>query len=324
MGHNATEQLEYESPSIIETPVIIDIVNVLVFIVSVFGIFLNMTTIIALSHLPWSSRPNLRLILSLCVANLAFLLNFLIYMITYYSNPAESGYAATCLMFEILRCVIYLYIFFNLSYIVLDLYLAVTNPLGYASIVNKGRTNKLLVMNAVICLIIAALAITFNYITIKDSTRVYTHESSCSIYPNYLYIRSFNWIFKVSVFICIPVFIVLLLIILLAVKATNDSSNRNTQPSNLRDVINVYMVMTSFLLCFGPYQFISFYIQYLPEKYEHYTILAPLLERLFYLNGFFMPLIYSLRMEDVKKGYTLMFKKCVSAASDYQSVLYRD
>ncbi|XP_045174295.1 atypical chemokine receptor 3-like [Mercenaria mercenaria] len=298
--------------------VAIDVLNVLVLIVSVTGMFLNTTTILALVHLPWSSRPNLRLILSLCVANFLFALNFLIYMLAFYSNPIGSGYAVTCLMFEVLRCVLYLYIYFNLASIVLDLCLAVTNPLGYASIVTKGRTNKLLFINAFISLVIMALAITFNYLTLTEATNVHTHESSCSIYPNYVYIRSFNWIFKVSVFICIPVFIVLLTIIFLAVKATTSSSN--SQPSNTRGVITVMLVIFTFLVCFAPYQFISFYIQYSPESYQHFSTLAQILERLLYLNGFFVPLLYSLRTQDVRKGYTLMFKKCVSAASDYQSV----
>ncbi|KAH3877184.1 hypothetical protein DPMN_001043 [Dreissena polymorpha] len=316
MGHNVTETLE------INTSLIIDIINVVVFIIAILGIFLNITTIMALSHLPWSSRPNLRLVTSLCCANLLFLLNFLVYMIAFYSNPERSGYAFTCILFETLRCVIYLYTYFNVTCIVIDLYLAVTNPLGYASIVTISRTNKLLLINAMICLIVAALAIMFNVITINASTRVHTHESSCSFYPSYLYIQSFNWIFKVSVFICIPVFIVLLIIILLAVKETNASANRNTQPSDTRGVINVILIVIGFLVCFGPYQFLSFYIQYAPNMYDHFMILMQSLERMFYFNGFLLPLIYCLRMRDVKKGYTLMCKKCVSAATDYHGVLY--
>lgn len=298
--------------------VVYDVLNVLVIIIAIAGMFLNTTTILALLHLPWSSRPNLRLVLSLCAANFLFALNYLIYMITYFSNPEGSGYVATCLMFEVLRCVLYLYIYFNLASIVLDLCLAVTNPLGYASIVTTGRTNKLLFINAFISLVIMALAITFNYLTLTESTDVHTHESSCSIYPNYVYIRSFNWIFKVSVFICIPVFLVLLIIIFLAVKATSFSSN--SQPSNTRGVITVVIVVFTFLICFAPYQFISFYIQYSPQSYSNLSVVAQTLERMFYLNGFFTPLFYTIRMTDVKKGYTLMFKKCVTAASDYQSV----
>lgn len=295
-----------------------DVLNISIFIVAIIEMILNMTTILALVHLPWSSRPNLRLVLSMCIANFAFAFNFWIYMIAYYTNPAESGYASTCLMFEVLRCVIYLYIYFNLVSIVLDIYLAVTNPLGYASIVTQTRTTKLLIINAIISLVIMALAIMFNYLTLTEATHVYTHESSCSVYPNYLYIRSFNWIFKVSVFICIPVFIVLLIIIFLAVKETNSSAN--SQPSNTQGVVNVMLVVFIFLVCFGPYQFISFYIQYSPQSYQRFSMLAHILERLFYLYGFFIPLLYSLRMTDVKKGYTLMFKKCVTAASEYQSV----
>jgi hypothetical protein len=259
--------------------IVYDVTNVLVLIFSVTGIVLNITTIMALMHLPWCSRPNLRLVTSMCVANIMFALNFLVYMIAYYTNPDGSGYAVTCLMFEVLRCVLYLYIYFNITSIVLDLYLAVTNPLGYASIVTKGRTNKLLMISAFISLVIMALAIIFNFVTLTEATNVHTHESSCYIYPNYLYIRSFNWIFKVSVFICIPVYLVLMIIIFLAVKATNSSSN--SQPSNTRGVIN---------------------------------------ERMFYVNPLITPLLYSLRVTDVRKGYMLMFKKCVTAATDYQSV----
>lgn len=298
--------------------VIHDVLNVLVFVMAILGIFLNTATILALLHLPWSSRPNLRLVLSLCVANILFAVNFLIYMIAFFSNPPQSGYAVTCLMFEVLQCVLFLYIYFNLASIVLDLCLAVTNPLGYASIVTKGRTNKLLFINAFISLVIMALALIFNFITLADSKDVHTHESSCSIYPNFVYIRSFNWIFKVSVFICIPVFLVLLVIIFLAVKATNSSSN--SQPSNTRGVITVMLVIFTFLFCFAPYQFVSFYIQYSPDSYKNLSVLAHTLERMFYLYGFFVPLLYSLRMTDVKKGYTLLFKRCISAASDYQSV----
>ncbi|XP_060556347.1 atypical chemokine receptor 3-like [Ruditapes philippinarum] len=298
--------------------VTINVLNVLVLIISVAGMVLNTTTIVALLHLPWSSRPNIRLILSLCVANFLFSLNFLVYMIAYYSNPIGSGIEATCLMFEVLRCVLYLYVYFNLASIILDLCLAVTNPLGYASIVTQGRTNKLLFINAFISLVIMALAITFNFLTLTEATNVYSHESSCSIYPSYVYIRSFNWIFKVSVFICIPVFIVLLIIIFLAVKATNSSTNR--QPSNTRGVITVMLVVFVFLVCFAPYQFISFYIQYSPTSYQNFSTLAHILERLSYLFEFFVPLLYSFRFQDARKGYTLMFKKCVSAASDYHSV----
>lgn len=295
-----------------------DVANVLVFIISIAGIILNITTIMALWHLPWRSRPNLRLVTSMCVANILFALNFIVYMIAYYTNPVGSGYAITCLLFEVLRCVLYLYIYFNVTSIVLDLYLAVTNPLGYASIVTKGRTNKLLMISAFVSLVIMALAIIFNFVTLTEATYVHTHESSCYIYPNYLYIRSFNWIFKVSVFICIPVFLVLLIIIFLAVKATNSSSN--SQPSNTRGVINVVFVVLTFLICFGPYQFISFYIQYSPDSYQRLSVLAQILERMFYLNAFVTPLLYSLRVTDVRKGYTLMLKKCVTAATDYQSV----
>ncbi|KAL4225678.1 hypothetical protein ACF0H5_016367 [Mactra antiquata] len=303
--------------------VIQDVTNGLVFIVSMAGMVLNITTVLALVHLPWSSKPNLRLVLSLCVANFIFSLNFFIYMITYYSNPSGSGYVSTCLLFEVLKCVIYLYIYFNIVSIVLDLYLAVTNPLGYASIVTTGRTNKLLVINAFISILIASLTIVFNYVTLPDSNSVQTHENSCSIYSEFFYIRSFNWIFKVSIFISIPVLIVLLIIIFLAVKATNSSANRR-QPSNTRGVINVMLVVFCFLVCFGPYQFISFYIQESPNRNRSFLITAKFLDRLYYVNAFFSPLIYSTRMSDVKKGYTLLFKKCVSAASDYQSVFTGD
>lgn len=299
-----------------------DVINGIAFTISIVGVFLNIATVMAVSHLPWSSKPNLRLVQSVCIANLFFLLNYFFYMIAYYSNPSQSGYAPTCLMFEILRCVIYLFIYLNITYIVLDLYLSVTNPLGYASIITTSRTNKMLVMTIFICLIITALAVMFNYITLDTNSKIHTHESSCSIYPSYQYIRSLHWIYKVSVFICIPVFIVLLVIILLAVQATCSTTNINNGSSNTRGVINVYLVVSSFLICFGPYQFVSFYIQYCPDMYIYYMTLVQVFERMFYLCAFLTPLIYSLRMNSVKKGYTLMFKKCISAASDYQSVLY--
>ena len=301
-----------------------DVINGVAFTVSIAGVFLNIATIMAVSHLPWSSKPNLRLVLSVCLANLVFLLNYFFYMIAYYSNPSQSGYATTCLMFEILRCGIYLFIYFNMSYIVLDLYLAVTNPLGYASIITTTRTNKMLVMTIFFCLIITSMAVLFNYLSLDSTTIVHTHESSCSIYPNFLYIRSLHWIYKVSVFICIPVFIVLLVIIVLAVQATHSSSNITNGTSTSREVINVYVVVSAFLLCFGPYQFVSFYIQYYPNMYYTYMALVQIFEHMFYLSAFLTPLIYSLRMNAVKKGYTLMFKKCISAASEYQSVLYGD
>lgn len=316
MIENSTQILEAGNT------VLEDVMNGVVFTTSITGIFLNIATIMALSHLPWSSKPNLRLVLSLCLANLTFATNYFTYMIAYYSNPSQSGYAFSCLMFEILRCVIYLFMYFNITYIVLDLYLAVTNPLGYASIITTVRTNKLLISTIFVCLVITALAIVFNYITLDETTQVHTHESSCSIYPSFLYIRSIHWIYKVSVFICIPVFIVLLVIILLAVQATHMTANINIGTSNLRGVINVYLVVSAFLLCFGPYQFVSFYIQYYPEMYDYYMTLVQTFERMFYLCSFITPLIYCLRMNAVKKGYTLMFKKCISAASDYQSVLY--
>ena len=301
-----------------DNPVVINVVQIIVFTTSLLGMLLNTTTIMALVHLPWCSRPNLRLLLSFCAANLIFAGNFLVYMVAVYSNPKGSGYAVTCLSFEVLRSVIYLYLYFNLASIILDLYLAVTNPLGYASIVTSERTNKLLIIIAVISVITVLLALTFNYLTITDKTIVYIHESSCSVYNTYLYIRSLNWIFKVSVFVSIPVFIVLLIIIFLAVKATNSAAN--AQPSNTRSVVTVMLVVTVFLVCYGPYQFISFYMQHSPDSYHRFSTVAKIFERMFYLNGFFTPLIYSLRMRDVKKGYTLMFKKCVSTAADYQSV----
>lgn len=314
VGVNKTETAEY-----LHEDLAFNVFEVFVIIAVLFGMFLNTTTIIALIHLPWSSKPNLRLVQSLCVANLAFAFNFLFYMVTFYTNPSESGYAGTCLFFEVVRCVLYIYIYLNVTSIVLDLYLAVTNPLGYASIVTTGRSNKLLVINAVISILIAGLSIMFNYLTLTEAPKVYVHESSCSLYPSYSFIRSLNWIFKVSIFISIPVFVVLLIIIFLAVKATKSSAN-NRQPSNIRGVVNVIIVVFVFLACFGPYQFISFYLQYSPDSYTNFSTIAKILERMFYLNGFFTPLLYSLRMTDVKKGYTLMFKKCVSAASDYQSV----
>lgn len=306
----------------VEDKITEDVINGIAFTTSIVGIFLNIATIMAVSHLPWSAKPNLKLVQSVCVANLLFLLNYFFYMITYYSNPSQSGYAATCLMFEILRCVIYLFIYLNMTYIVLDLYLAVTNPLGYASIITTSRTNKMLVLTVFICLIVMALAVTFNYITLDSTTEIHTHESSCSIYPSYQYIRSLHWIYKVSIFTCIPVFIVLLVIIVLAVQATCSTTNINNGSSNTRGVVNVYLVVLAFLLCFGPYQFVSFYIQYYPHMYFHYVTICRVFEHLFYLSAFLTPLIYSLRMNSVKKGYTLMFKKCISAASDYQSVLY--
>lgn len=299
-----------------------NIANGIVFTTSIAGIFLNISTIMAVSHLPWSSKPNLRLVFSLCIGNLMFLLNYFLYMIAFYSNPTKSGYATTCLMYEILRCVIYLYMYFNITYIVLDLYLAVTNPLGYASIITTTRTNKTLVCTIVVCLIITALTVMFNYLTLDKTTQVHTHESSCSIYPSFLYIRSLHWIFKVSVFICIPVFIVLLVIILLAVQATNSATNKNIGSSNARGIVNVYLIVSAFLSCFAPYQFISFYIQYYPDMYNYYMTFVQIFERMYYLEAFLTPLIYSLRMNAVKKGYKLMFKKCISAATDYQNVLY--
>lgn len=299
----------------ISTSIAEDVINGIVFTTSIIGVIVNISTILAVSYHPWSAKPKMRLVLSLCVGNLVFLLNYILYRITYYSNPTRSGYESTCLMFEILRCGIYLFVYINIIYLVLDKLIASTNPFGYLSIITVKRTNRAIVCNIVFSILITLLTILFNFLFLQETSEVYTCLSTCSIYPKYKYIHYLNWIYKVSVFICIPVFPIFLVLTVRAVQKISSTVNKDVNNSVKKGIISVYLAVLAQVLCFGPYQVITLHYRN-SKSCDSQVTSVRILEQLYYIGAFLIPINQSLLMRKIQEGYRNMFKKWARYCTD--------
>ncbi|XP_076876905.1 trace amine-associated receptor 13c-like [Brachyhypopomus gauderio] len=266
--------------------------------ISVCTVFLNLLVIISISHFKQLHTPTNLLILSLAVADL------LVGLVVMPVNI--MGLIENCWYFGNMACVI-VFVINNLStvaslcsltFIAVDRYVAVNDPLSYSIRITVSKTSVFIVSGWLLSLLYILIFLYFNDDLLPYLILIRCH-GECVMYVKYPWMTV-----DLIVTFVTPCSIILILYSFIfnvarhqaiAVRSVmNSMSNRKVAKvsftSETKAARTLGIVVCVYLTCWIPYYISSFSV----ESLSSFSVLWTVLAWLVYLNSFMNPLIYAI------------------------------
>ena len=287
-------------------------------VIDVLALLANILSIAATIHVPHSLNLHLKLVVSLAVSDICVSVSFftlmLIYIIPgwnacvlYLSNILTQCAVSTTLM--------------NLLAMAIDHYIAVVKPLHYAQIISSFRQKSVLFLLWIVGVLIGIRAVIVALITHRLVNE--THALCDEIFHihNIAISNAVASVPYVLVLLELCVLIYLYLCIFAAIRKFQDrcQTRQHDNTHNSKAIITTMIIVGTFFICWIPlsvYRLTRIVLYYIDierllelSKSAHLRYIDRILLMLWHFNSLCDPIIYALRLQDVRQGYRGLFRK---------------
>lgn len=298
--------------------------KILALIMSITSILANTGSLIAIAKIRGTVTANMRLIISLCCADIVISISVLIligHSESWMGKLSKMNDYHTCisLLIRNLRSISQIVSLLNLLGLAMDHYFAIVRPLTHVTLMSKRRANIMVAL-----FWIAAILLTMSdfYVPIgrysfcENSTPVNFCEAvyHCSTWESEYILLGLGVIsFLIMAFLYTRIFF--------KIKKYQSFQGRHAARArqNRRGLITTFIILATFAICWLPYclfeVIINIRMSHDPDNILYYWGLVTkydfYLFDLLLLNCLCDPVIYAVRMREVQKVYRRLLRPCL-------------
>ena len=287
-------------------------------IVSVISLLVNICSLLAITKVKGLLTTNLRLIISLCISDM--LVSTCVLLGNFDLTPLSNNNYETCLFVSrrSLRMTSHLISLLNLLGLAFDHYFAIVRPLNYFSTMCPRRTNLMICLFWLLAGVIGFSDFFipffhFGYCDSFNETMTYCESVWCTAYDSEYLVIIMAFILLISMS-CIYIRIYIQIR-----KYTNfEGRHQRFVRRTRRGLCTTLIIVGTFMICWLPYCIfeVTITIQMLsniPSTMQYYALIIKLdfyLYDLLLMNCLIDPIIYALRMREVRRGYSRWMQMC--------------
>lgn len=295
--NDSTNDYNYEESGMFDSPF-----TILYLIVCIFGLILNIASVIAIVNIPHGLTTHSKLIISLSVSDSLILLGALCHNFLYIT----SWVACISIIKRVLCDTGIMATLLNLLAMAADHYLAIMKPMSYRRFM-KGILSYCLIL----LIWIASLIIGFLEIIVGQTTKV---EFIIEV-PFCMKIIVDD--FDTETIVITVVFIVLSGIVVFYTRVyvvakniiARDRILYHDNMHNYKAVLTMMLIIGTFAIFWTPMAIFKIYTYFHSKDYAQLVFADNFLFLLLLLNSLADPLIYATRLQEVQKGYKELFYK---------------
>ena len=299
---------------------------IIALIVGSLAVIANVFSLAALVQVRRAWSAHFRLLLSLMISDLLVALTVILYVINKVTNPGtEAGVGpvgmrlkSRCgfMMIKALNTMGLNITLLNLMGMALDHYLAVIKPLHHISLLDKRRVSIMIILFWVIAFVTGFS----NFLS--PMWEIQKYRNSTYNYCEYAWTTSYQeeyTMFTIAL-LCLCLMMFMYIRIYQKVHCRFQQEDMKKIARNRRALLTTFLILGSFMLCWLPtclLQISLLVISHIkPEMLQNIHQCLLIVDKYFYdlllLNTLCDPIIYVVRISDVKAGYRQMFMKCFS------------
>lgn len=285
---------------------------------------MNITSIIAIFHVPQRLTTHLKLIISLGIADIMIIISLLLHIVNKLFNsmmefgitvPSERLHSA-CVSAAINSISIFSFLvsLLNLLAMAIDHYIGIIKPLCYYRLMSRNKAYIIIILLWMIAAIGGFSNFLLGFVGYKSKQTLFN-------YCEYIMYDNFNaeyLVFGVTL-LCLFVIIYIYLRIYYEVKKiqTRTPSFPDETLQNKKAMFTTLLIIGTFSVCWLPNCIFQIYMiakvhfnsDRVHELFSTYLLISKYLYILMLTNCFFDPIIYAVRLNIVQKGYKNVLQK---------------